>query len=564
MIFGQTACFSVGETNHGTTLRLRLMRACIGPLVLALAQMSVVHPARAGGRVAMVLVAEDYAALNRSQVGIKRGNEIAEQLRARGFDVNFNDNPTNSTARVTLHEFSAKVPGTDLSLAVLIGHGTASGEQTFFLPTNAAIERSSDLRTRGLSIANIANIVSQASVGGVCFLMTSPKFANPVDGIDMRPHFDFDVAKNTVAAFSNSAKVPVSRIDAVAEFAVKEIVDLLQKQHHADLRQLVAACASQQGSVYGSPATVDLAAPVTVPPATQGKDEFTRQLEAEKAAREAAEKQAREAEARARQAQAEAREADERTRQAQAEAREADERARRPTEAETNTQSSPPATAQAPNSRGDSFAALRVLEKLLDPDTRRKAEEAKPAAEPAMTAFLNLGPESKAPDAAPIDPTALVSSVQRELKRVGCYVGTIDGQWGGKTKDALVEFARVSKSSLHTDEPTFAALEAIIGQKSRLCPLKCGTGETDVNGRCIATTRPNKPPVNKPATAPERAKHPAFTKLARPHNSSGVRDDNRSTSAVSGWYPHDTKELPFGSALWWQQKEAERGGSRHR
>ena len=131
------------------TLRQRVMRACIGPLVLALALISVVHTARAGGRVAMVLVAEDYEALNQSQIGIKRGNEIAEQLRARGFDVIFVANPTNSTARAALRDFSAKVSGTDLSLAILIGHGTASGAQTFFLPTNAAIERSTDLLSRG-------------------------------------------------------------------------------------------------------------------------------------------------------------------------------------------------------------------------------------------------------------------------------------------------------------------------------------------------------------------------------------------------------------------------------
>jgi hypothetical protein len=333
MSFGRTACFSVGAVNHRMALRQRVMRACIGPLVLALAQISVVHPARAGGRVAMVLVAEDYEPLNRSLVGIKQGSEIAEQLRARGFDVIFKDNPTNATARAALHIFYAKVSGTDLSLAILIGHGTASGDQTFFLPTNAAIERPTDLRTRGLSIANIANIVSQAGVGGVCFLMTSPRFANPIDGIDMRPHFDVEVAKTTVAAFSNSAKVPVSAIDTVAELAVKEIVDLLQKQQHADLRQFVAACASQQGTVYGLPATVDLAAPVTVTPATQGKDELVRQLEAEIEAREAAEKQASEAEERA----------------AQAEATEVEERARRQAEAKTNTPLSPPATAQAPN-----------------------------------------------------------------------------------------------------------------------------------------------------------------------------------------------------------------------
>jgi hypothetical protein len=31
-------------------------------------------------------------------------------------------------------------------------------------------------------------------------------------------------------------------------------------------------------------------------------------------------------------------------------------------------------------------------------------------------------------------------------------------------------------------------------------------------------------------------------------------------SPNSGWYPHDSNELPFGSALWWQQKNFERGG----
>jgi len=231
------------------TLRQQVMRACIGPLVLALAQISVEHPARAGGRVAMVLVAEDYEALNQSQIGIKRGNEIAEQLRARGFDVILEANPTNATARAALRDFSAKVSGTDLSLAILVGHATASGDQTYFLPTNAAIERWTDLLSRALSIANISRIVSQAGVGGICFLMTSPRFANPIDGIDMRPHYDIDVAKNIVAAFSNSTKIPVSRIDAVAGSAAKEVVDLLQKQPHADLGQLVAACASRHGSV---------------------------------------------------------------------------------------------------------------------------------------------------------------------------------------------------------------------------------------------------------------------------------------------------------------------------
>jgi hypothetical protein len=38
---------------------------------------------------------------------------------------------------------------------------------------------------------------------------------------------------------------------------------------------------------------------------------------------------------------------------------------------------------------------------------------------------------------------------------------------------------------------------------------------------------------------------------------SGSNDPN-----PTGWYPHDSNELPFGSALWWQQKDLERGGGR--
>jgi hypothetical protein len=401
----------------------------------------------------MVLVAEDYEALNQSQIGIKRGNEIAEQLRARGFDVILKDNPSNATAQAALHDFSAKVSGTDLSLAILIGHGTASGDQTFFLPTNAVIERSTDLRTRALSIANIARIVSQAGVGGVCFLMTSPRFDNPIDGIDMRPHFDVDVAKNIVAAFSNSAKIPVSRIGAVAGSAANEVVDLLQKQPHADLRQLVAACASQQGSVYGSAATVNLAAPVIMAN-TPGTDELARQLKTEKEAREAAEKQARDADERA--SQAEAREVQARR---QAEAREAEERARQ-------------------------AEAREVEERAKQAEERARQAEAR--------------------------------EVEERAKQVE-------------------ERAREAEAKANTQSSPRATAQAPSAPVDRVA-ARCDRGKTDLNGRCIATTRRNRPPVIKPAAAPVRAKHSAFKEVAQ--RSSGVRDpDKHSASADSGWNP---------------------------
>src|SRR5215471_20646372 len=100
--------------------------------------------------------------------------------------------------------------------------------QTFFLPSNASIDRSTDLLSRGLSITNIAQIVGRAQAGGVCFLMTTPNFPKPIDGIDVKPQFETNAARNVAVAFSNSARIPISRIDTAAGLAANEVLSLLQ------------------------------------------------------------------------------------------------------------------------------------------------------------------------------------------------------------------------------------------------------------------------------------------------------------------------------------------------
>lgn len=220
-----------------------------------------VQPADAGARVAMILAAEDYQNFRRSEAGVRKAEELLDLLRARGFDAALVTNPANAAARAALRDFATKVTTADIALAILFGHGLSSVGQTFFLPSNASIDRSTDLLSRGLSVTNIAQIVSRAQVGGVCFLMTTPNFVKPIDGIDVKPQFDGD-SKNTAVAFSNSAKIPISRIEAAAGLAASDVVNLLQKQPNADLRQLIAACGSQQqGTIYGMAASVNLALP---------------------------------------------------------------------------------------------------------------------------------------------------------------------------------------------------------------------------------------------------------------------------------------------------------------
>jgi len=64
----------------------------------------------------------------------------------------------------------------------------------------------------------------------------------------------------------------------------------------------------------------------------------------------------------------------------------------------------------------------------------------------------------------------LVRALQIALKRVGCDPGEVDGVWGDKAKAAFGEFARVAKVSLPSDAPNAKALQAVLGQKDRICP----------------------------------------------------------------------------------------------
>jgi hypothetical protein len=222
--------------------------------------------AHAGRRVALLLVAEDYSNFDRSAVGVTRGLEIAGLLRARDFDVIVSANPTNATGRAALSDFLVKVKGADLAIVLLIGHGVSASGQTFFLPQNAMVERSTDLFSQGLSIATMIHIAGNAQVAGVCFLMTAPNFPTPLDDVELRPRVDGKLSANVIAAFSNSTRTPASRVAAAASEAADTIATLLRQNSHASLRQFSSACANEeQGMTIGEALDLDL---VTTPAQT--------------------------------------------------------------------------------------------------------------------------------------------------------------------------------------------------------------------------------------------------------------------------------------------------------
>jgi caspase domain-containing protein/putative peptidoglycan binding protein len=105
-------------------------------------------------------------------------------------------------------------------------------------------------------------------------------------------------------------------------------------------------------------------------------------------------------------------------------------------------------------------------------------------------AKLRLAGAVPPPASAPVPP--LAQQLQAELQRVGCSPGVIDGLWSDKAKAALARFARHARLTIPTGEPTLAALEAVKAQEGRICPLECGPGTVEKDGRCVAKAAPDR------------------------------------------------------------------------
>ncbi len=82
----------------------------------------------------------------------------------------------------------------------------------------------------------------------------------------------------------------------------------------------------------------------------------------------------------------------------------------------------------------------------------------------------------------------MARQLQRELVRVGCYVGDADGDWGGASKRAMQSFLDRVNAVLPVDEPDQVLLAMLRSQKTGICSGGCRTGEVvGSEGRCIPT-----------------------------------------------------------------------------
>lgn len=75
--------------------------------------------------------------------------------------------------------------------------------------------------------------------------------------------------------------------------------------------------------------------------------------------------------------------------------------------------------------------------------------------------------------------------VQRQLNKLGCSVGRVDGLWGKKSRNALELFSRHSNTQLVSLEPSDGLLNDLKQKKGRVCPLTCNNGFEIKGGQCV-------------------------------------------------------------------------------
>jgi len=103
-----------------------------------------------------------------------------------------------------------------------------------------------------------------------------------------------------------------------------------------------------------------------------------------------------------------------------------------------------------------------------------KAETAPPP-EPAPAPAAPPPPAEAAVPAPPpppppgLRPEEVIVAVQTELKRVGCDPGAIDGDWGGRSREALAAFGHFAKVDVGKLAPSPEILEVIKGKAEVVC-----------------------------------------------------------------------------------------------
>jgi hypothetical protein len=133
------------------------------------------------------------------------------------------------------------------------------------------------------------------------------------------------------------------------------------------------------------------------------------------------------------------------------------------------------------------------------PPAQEAAPESSIAAPPSQVwpPFVTRADRDSAPSRLPLPPphratglftdrVSLARDLQRELRRVGCYEGEVNGVWTTSTRRAMKSFTDRVNATLPLEEPDHVLLALVRNYPDNTCgkPCPAGQGLSDA-GRCV-------------------------------------------------------------------------------
>lgn len=103
-------------------------------------------------------------------------------------------------------------------------------------------------------------------------------------------------------------------------------------------------------------------------------------------------------------------------------------------------------------------------------DIGAAADNNQTAGDPPLRLTPKLTGEAAESEKPAKNPLSLVSIVQTELKRVGCYQGQADGVWNEDSRHALWKFVKYGKHNLSSPIPPKIAIKALKAASGTVCP----------------------------------------------------------------------------------------------
>jgi uncharacterized caspase-like protein len=496
------------------------------------------QPASAEKRVALVVGNSNYKNAAPLPNPANDAAAVAATLKNAGFDIVDSRLDLQSTdMRRALREFADQARDADIAVVYYAGHGIEIDGTNYLIPTDARLERDTDIYDEAFSLDRVLLAIEPARQLRLVIVdaCRNNPFADTMKRTVTSRSISRGLARveptttNTLVAFA--AKAGLTALDgnsknspyaaALVKYIATPGLDLRRAFGFIRDDVLQATGNRQEPYVYGSLGGADVALvpakTVASTPAASPQSDIRRDYElalqlgnkdglsaflaqypdgyyaslaklqlakiAAEETRVAATERARQAEQeRARLAAEGAQKTDQEKAAADAKAAEEIRVAAEKTKQAAQEQVSQAERTQLPT--GD-IPAANALETNKAPETKMAAADAstnEPVAGPTAIERMQ-GPSPASPGAGPSQ-AELVKSLQAELRRVGCLTATADGEWNTVSRRSLALFNKHAGTQFDVKLASLDALDAIKLKPSRVCPLVCEHGFRVDGERC--------------------------------------------------------------------------------